>query len=244
MPGCVIDPLTWSAETPAPGLVVWQPVRGFRYAMDPFLLAAWMHIEWGGGTFVDVGSGSGILSLLLAHNGWTGVGVEVRPEWAPYVKMSRKDSGIDDTRLHFDTADVRSWTGKRADIALSNPPFFPMGEGSLSPDPIRSFARHECAGTLLELVRAMSNIADVIALVLPFRRANEAMQALQEVGRGAIRRCDFASTLVVLEGRMGAPMLSAHDSVPLLTESGDHTPEVAALYEAIGARLVTRRVDS
>jgi len=90
----------------------------------------------------------------------------------------------------------------------------------------------------------MSSIADVIALVLPYRRANEAMQALQQVGRAAIRRCDFASTLVVLEGRVGAPNVSTHDRVPLLTESGDHTPEVAALYEAIGARLVTRRVDS
>ena len=29
-----------TVERPAPGLVIYQPSRGFRYAMDPFLLAA------------------------------------------------------------------------------------------------------------------------------------------------------------------------------------------------------------
>ncbi|MFH1467484.1 MAG: methyltransferase domain-containing protein, partial [Pseudomonadota bacterium] len=150
-------------DQPAPGLVVYQPRRGFRYAMDPFLLAAWS-LEGGSPVHaVDLGCGSGIMALLLARLGVQVQGFDVRPEWVALARRSAADSGLS---VAFELADVRALDRPPADLALLNPPYLAAGRGHPSPDPWKAAARTELNGTLAELIAAGARLGARLCVVL------------------------------------------------------------------------------
>lgn len=230
--GGVTRPVT--RETPAPGLVIWQPKRGFRYSLDAFCLAGWA-LE--GGTpeaALDVGTGSGVIALLLRHAGvGEVVGIDVQEEWLPLARRSARDSGLD---VRFACADVRTWPApRRYPLVLSNPPYRPAGSGPVSPDPLRAAARHALHGDLGALVTAMAARGERVCLVLPQDQEARARLALSSSGRPLARRCTLGARLVLLEGRPGGgPVHSEH------VDLGDDLSEsarVSGWYARLGVPL-------
>jgi tRNA1Val (adenine37-N6)-methyltransferase len=223
-----------TVDRPAAGVVVHQPRRGFRYSLDPLCLAGWILEDGVPESVLDVGTGSGILALLLARAGVATVtGVDVRPEWAPLQAASARDSGLD---VRFETADIRSWAGPAADLAVANPPFFRAGEGRRSPDPLRAHARHELAGSLAEIVAGAARHAPQVALVLPAPRADEAVAALLAHERPVRRRCDLGDRLVLLLGDV-RPLPLVHEREALFDVQSGFGPRVQSWYARLGAPL-------
>ena len=101
----------WTPEPVAEGLWVNQPRPGYRFSTDPFLLAGWV-IEAGlPGSVLDVGTGSGVLGLLLARQGARVHGLDVQSEWAPHVRDSARRSGLTG-QFTFEHGDIRTWAGR------------------------------------------------------------------------------------------------------------------------------------
>lgn len=141
-----------TVERPADGLVVHQPDRGFRYGSEAFWCVG-MALEGVGPaprTALDLGTGSGIMALLLARAGLEARGVDIRPEWRDYWRQTLDASTVS---ARLEVQDVRQVQGAY-DLVVSNPPYFPLGAGPVSPDPFKGTARSELAGTLLDFVRA------------------------------------------------------------------------------------------
>lgn len=226
-----------SRDSPAPGLVVYQPARGYRYALDPILLVGWALLGGRPDAALDVGTGSGVMALLLARQGIPTLGLDVRPEWIALARRSAAES--DDGAggplpVRFECSDIRIWNGSPAPLALCNPPYLPLGRGRLPPDPLRAAARHELAGALSELVPALARAGERIAMVLPQGRAAEAEALLGEAGRPLVRATTLGP-LALLEGRAGGgePRREQHP----LQENGTWSAAVCAAYAAAGARL-------
>jgi tRNA1Val (adenine37-N6)-methyltransferase len=156
-------------ETPAPGVVVWQPARGFRYAVDVFWLVGFA-LEGGiPKTAIDLGTGSGIAAFLLAARGVDTTGIDARPEWEPLWTRSLADSAVSPRLVVEDVRDVAA----AFDLAIANPPFFAAGTGPSAPDPWKAAARTESSATLAEFVAAGLRIAPRLCLVLPVEREDE-----------------------------------------------------------------------
>ena len=227
-----------SRDTPVPGLVVLQPRGGFRYSMEPFLLAGWLLEAGHRGPFVDVGAGSGILALLLASQGLAGEGIDVLPDWVALARRSLEESRRADGApldLRFRVQDVRDRCEPPVPLVVCNPPFFPLGSGPVSANPFRAAARHEQAGTLAELVAAMARAGSVVALVLSAGRGEEGARALAAAGRPVARRCELDDTFVLLEGEPdGGPCEHRRER---LFEGDGPGPAVRRWYELLGARL-------
>lgn len=223
----------WQSSTPAVGLRVFQPRRGYRYSMDPILLAGWL-VARGPlpKRILDVGSGSGILGLLLATQGPQVVGIDVQAEWLPWARRSAQESGLS---VDFRQADVRDWSDPPVSLVVSNPPYFRPGEGSLPSDPMRAQARHGLAGDLPELVAAMARAGDRVALVLPSARAPEAIRVLAACGRPVQHRCVLERLTMLDTG--GLPATGSHSSHPLRGADGGHSELVRACYAAVRAEL-------
>jgi tRNA1(Val) A37 N6-methylase TrmN6 len=222
-----------TCEEPAPGLKVWQPRRGFRYGLDPILLAGWALEGGRPARFVDVGTGSGIVALLLARLGIPGVGIDVRPEWTDLARRSAEESGL--ANVSFVQGDVRSAALDRVDLVLANPPYRREGQGTMSPHPGKAEATHELAGTLAELVDAMCALGDRVALVLPVHREAEARDALARAGRAPRRLLRFDDTLSLVEG--GRTPSTLHVEVGTIREGVGFSERVRTLYARTGARL-------
>lgn len=136
-------------ETPAPGVVVYQPARGFRYSADAFWLAG-LALGTPARSALDLGTGSGIVAFLLARAGVPTTGIDLRPEWAPMWRASLAESAVAPTLIQ---SDVTSWRGPPVDLITCNPPYFPAASGPTSPDPLKAAARTESTAPLSEFVR-------------------------------------------------------------------------------------------
>lgn len=229
--------LDCTVEAPAPGLRVWQPRRGFRYALDPFLLAGFALEGGSPASFLDAGTGSGIVALLLARLGLPGVGLDVRPEWIGLCARSLAESRAAEggpLPLVFHVGDLRTWAAPPVELALMNPPYLPNGRGVLPADPLRAAGRHELAGALAELVPALCRAAPRVALVVPAARGPELEALLRASGRPPSRRLRVGEVLWLVEGRADHAGPPADDEAPAPRQD-ELPPRLAALYARVGA---------
>lgn len=140
-------------------LVVRQPRRGYRFSVDSVLLADFA-APFCGGSVLDLGTGSGIVLLLLARlcPGLSrGVGVELQPALLDFAQANIEANGLSG-RLSAVLGDFReNVPGAPAgafDLVVSNPPYRPVGQGRRNPDSQKEIARHEVACTMADLFRA------------------------------------------------------------------------------------------
>lgn len=80
-----------------------------------------------GDRVLDLGCGAGLLLLLCARRGadLTLFGVEIDPEAAALARENLASNGLAGTVL---TADLREGELPRADLVVSNPPWYPQGQ--------------------------------------------------------------------------------------------------------------------
>lgn len=151
-------------ETPAPGLVAWQPRRGHRFGVEVYLLADFALRGGESGRAVDLGTGSGILALLLAWAGLRVTAVERDPRWLALARRSFADSA---RRVELVEADVRGWSGDPVDLAVTNPPWFDPATGPIPEDDWRAVSRATLHGGPADFVRAGLRHAPRVCLVGP-----------------------------------------------------------------------------
>ncbi|MEZ4238150.1 MAG: hypothetical protein R3F59_18780 [Myxococcota bacterium] len=173
-------------ERPRPGVVVAQPARGFRYAVDAFWLAGFA-LDTGPrpGAALDLGTGSGIVALLLGAAGVPTLGVDVRPEWAPLWARSLAESAPA-APVCLQRGDVVDGVPGGFDLAVCNPPYFAPGEGPASPDPWKRAARTESTAPLGAFVAAALGALTPrgrACLVLEQRREDDALAVAGGVSR-------------------------------------------------------------
>jgi len=171
-------------------LAVRQPRRGYRFSLDSVLLADFA-APGCRGAVLDLGTGSGIVLLLLARlcPGLSrGVGVELQPELLECARANIEANGLSG-RLAAILGDFRAKVpGAPAgafDLVVSNPPYRPVGEGRRNPDPGKEIARHEVACTMAELFHAAARFlapkGRIAVLGLP-RRLPEMLALARDSG--------------------------------------------------------------
>jgi tRNA1Val (adenine37-N6)-methyltransferase len=137
------------------GLILSQPERGYRYSLDPFLLADFCRPRRGD-LILDLGAGVGVISLLLArrHPSVRVVGIELQPELAGRAARNARDNALAG-RCLFIRGDLRDaprfLPPERFNRVVANPPFRRPGSGATPADHGRACARQELTFTLRDL---------------------------------------------------------------------------------------------
>lgn len=133
-------------------LCVIQKKNGYRFSFDAYLLAAFVD-EKQGSSVIDIGSGSGVISILLAAmRGMYVTGVEVQRDMAEMSKRSVGLAGLD-RMVNIVCRDIREYEGPPVDAVVTNPPYRPVFTGRINPDQNRAIARHEILLDLDTLIR-------------------------------------------------------------------------------------------
>jgi tRNA1Val (adenine37-N6)-methyltransferase len=139
-------------DHPAPGVVIAQPERGFRYAVDAFWLAGFaLATGERPRDALDLGTGSGIVAMLLGAQGIPTVGVDHRPEWRPLWAETLANSETA-APVELRLADVRDGVPRDRALVVANPPYFTAGAGPASPDPWKRAARTESTASVAAFV--------------------------------------------------------------------------------------------
>ncbi|MEW6757590.1 MAG: Mut7-C RNAse domain-containing protein [Acidobacteriota bacterium] len=127
-------------------LRVHQPVRGYRFNMDSVLLSGFAWVREGEDV-LDLGTGTGILLLLLGHRHHPRnlVGVEIDPEMARLAARNLEENGWADRSLvvNGDLRRTGAPSGGAFPLVVCNPPYYPVRSGRSLPDPARAQARQQ-----------------------------------------------------------------------------------------------------
>jgi tRNA1Val (adenine37-N6)-methyltransferase len=139
-------------------LRIIQPRHGYRFSVDPLLLADFVRMS-GGERVIDLGTGCGIIPLLLARRDptVTATGAEFQPEMAGIAARNVDLNGLTD-RIQVVPEDIlelrRRYPVSSFDVVTSNPPYRRPGTGKVSPRAGRDGARHETTATLADFLAA------------------------------------------------------------------------------------------
>ncbi|MBN2297268.1 MAG: methyltransferase [Deltaproteobacteria bacterium] len=123
-------------------LSILQKKSGYRYSFDAYLLAAFVS-EKPGTEILDIGSGCGVIALLLAAIKDLNVtGVEIQEEMVEMSMRSVHMANLENT-VNIVCSDIKDYSGKTFDAVVTNPPYRPVSTGRINPDQNKAVARHE-----------------------------------------------------------------------------------------------------
>ncbi|MFT4150984.1 MAG: methyltransferase [Paracoccaceae bacterium] len=117
-----------------------QPLKGYRAATDPVLLAAACPAR-AGDAVLDLGCGAGAASLCLATRvpGVALSGLELQPAYAELARRNAERNGIAMEVVTGDLAEMPRVLRRGFAQVIANPPYYPR-EGTPSPVPQRDRA--------------------------------------------------------------------------------------------------------
>lgn len=140
-------------------LQLFQPRDGYRYSLDPLLLARFCTVLKSEGKIADLGAGCGIIALVLAriNPAASVVAVENNPDMASLVERNIRHNDLT-ARVFVHGGDVINlrahYPDSTFDLVVSNPPFRTAGSGRISPKAGRDAARHETTAGLADFIAA------------------------------------------------------------------------------------------
>jgi len=167
-------------------LQILQKKKGYRYTIDSVLLAHFVEPNKGE-RILELGAGSGVISLLLAFRnpGVRVTGLELQSELAEMAGRSISINGLED-RVNMIPGDVRNAAelleARSQDVVVFNPPYRKMGSGKLNPGREKALARHEIAGSVTDFLRAASYALEPggrVCLIYPCSRMVEAIYRMR-----------------------------------------------------------------
>jgi len=137
-------------------LRVIQPSDGYRFSLDSLLLCDFAGAGEGG-RVIDLGTGTGVIPLLMARRCLSTqiVGVEVQEGMAELAVRNVALNVLSD-RVEIICDDILSihkrFPASSFDLVIANPPYRKQGTGRISPKAGRDRARHETTATLADFL--------------------------------------------------------------------------------------------
>lgn len=223
-------------------VVLVQPRRGYRAAIDPVLLARFAPSC--SGQVVDLGCGVG--AALLCHAAMNPdaryLGIDQAPELVELLALNAAQNGMGDriTGLAGDVFDAAILpAGAPCDLVLMNPPFLDPARADPSPDPMRRRADVEAPGQGPDawIARALGLLRHKGHLVLIQRadRLDAVMAALAGRAGGIVLRAvhpraGTEATRILVAARKGV-RTALRIAAPLILHQADgaYTAEADAL---------------
>ncbi len=226
------------------GLYCIQDPDRFCFGMDAVLLSGYATVKENE-TCLDLGTGTGILPLLLSAKtkGKHFTGLEIQEESAEMASRSVRLNGLED-KIDIVCGDIRNATDifprSSFDVITGNPPYMTDLHALKNPNEAKAIARHEVLCTLKEFV------ASAAALVRPGGRfymvhrpfrLPEIMEALKEFKlepkglRFVHSYLDREPSMVLIESvRGGRPGMDVDAPLIIYEREGVFTDEVRRDY--------------
>ena len=223
---------------------VYQNREGYRFSVDAVLLSAFVNMRHAR-QIADLGTGSGIIGLLLARK-YTGAKITLVELQQSLYRLAVRNIAMNDLsdRVEAVLCDIRQvkemFTHMSYDLVVSNPPFRRPATGRLSVGEERAIARHELALQLSDLALAASYLLKVKGRFFMIYHPERLLEVFDTFRQNRLepKRIRFVhnditagSKIVLIEAvREGNPGIKIEKPLYIYNEDGSYTDEVSSMY--------------
>ncbi|MDI6725946.1 MAG: tRNA1(Val) (adenine(37)-N6)-methyltransferase [Smithellaceae bacterium] len=194
-------------------LKVLQSEQGYRFSIDSLLLAGFVHTRKND-RVADLGTGSGIVALLLARRPEVGsvTGVEIQEELADLAGRNVNLNGLAE-KVVIRQGDIREiktiLPPESFQVAVFNPPYHRFGAGRINAHLQKSIARHEIKAALPDFLAAARHLLPHSGRVYAIYPASRMVELLYQLRRHRLEpkrlqlvhsRIDSPASFALVEG--------------------------------------------
>jgi len=194
-----------------------QREKGYRFSIDPILIAHYAKIPKRS-RILDIGTGSGIIPLILAylHDDCRISGIEIQKNLAEIANNNIEDNGVGERikilNMNFSDLGQSDLQGP-VDIIITNPPYRKIASGRTNPENEKAMARHEITITLDQLLKKSGSLiktGGLFYIIYPSQRLAELIHEMKNVNiepksvRMVHSFIDQPAKLVMISGKKGA----------------------------------------
>ncbi|WP_196605649.1 tRNA1(Val) (adenine(37)-N6)-methyltransferase [Pectinatus haikarae] len=138
------------------GLKIIQNKKEFCFSLDAVLLAHFVHVRRND-SGLDLGTGTGVIPLLLAKHVREMHAIEINAVTADLARRNAEMNGLA-KKIVVRQADYRHlhefYPAQSADFVVANPPYRPIAHGDVNKIDGVAMARHEITASLEDVVMA------------------------------------------------------------------------------------------
>lgn len=226
------------------GYKIIQNPEKFCFGMDAVLLSGFVRAKKGA-QILDLGTGTGIIPLLLAAKTKAAhlSALEIQPESADMARRSVALNGLE-KKIAIIEGDIKEadklFGAASFDVITCNPPYMIGRHGLQNPDAPKAIARHEILCTLEDVIRVTARLlkpggnffmvhrpfrlAEIITLLVRYRLEPKRMQLVYPY-------VDKEPNMVLLEANRGGKSRMTVEKPLIVYESrGVYTREIYDIY--------------
>jgi tRNA1(Val) A37 N6-methylase TrmN6 len=166
-------------------ILVYQKKGGYRFSVDAPLLADFIQTK-NTDRCVELGTGSGIISLLLSIKPFLHItALEIQPSLAELAQKNVRHNHLDERIrvVHTDFFDFHP--PHKYDVVFSNPPYIKAQSGRMSETAEKSIAKHEVKCDILGVMQktaALLKKSGRAYFIFTAKRKSEFIQAVEKAG--------------------------------------------------------------
>jgi len=221
-----------------------QHQYGYRFSIDAVILAHHADPK-PGDKVVDLGTGCGIVPLILAyrHPNLNVYGVEIQAELAAISEQNILENHLDDriSILHEDmnTLKINRVCGP-VDLVISNPPYRKAHSGRINPNRQRAVARHEIRTTLGDVIETARRLLRPFGHYLSIYTADRMTDMFTQLRSAGLEpkflrsihstRNSEAKLILVEALKGGGPGIKIGPSLIIYQTDGSYTAEVENMF--------------
>lgn len=225
-------------------LKIIQNPEKFCFGMDAVLLSGFAKVK-PGETVLDLGTGTGIIPLLLSakSEAYHLTGLEIQAESADMARRSVAMNGLED-RIRIIEGDIKDASKQLGaavyDVITCNPPYMIGQHGLKNPDMPKAIARHEVLCTFEDVARETARLlkpggkfflvhrpfrlAEIIGTLLSYKLEPKRMQLVYPF-------VDKEPNMMLLEAsRGGNSRMTVEKPLIVYQKPGVYTSEIYDIY--------------
>jgi tRNA1Val (adenine37-N6)-methyltransferase len=230
-------------------LRIIQKKSGYRFSIDALLLAHCVNLKKEEAC-IDLGTGSGVIALILACRRGRGriLGIDIQKE---LVEMARRTvelnglAGCVEIRLGDIRHPESCFAPISFDVAVFNPPYRRLRSGRTNPDLGKAVARHEIEGTVGDFLAATDYALKPggrAYAIYPARRTVEMISRMRAVRiepkrlRIVHSRPGGMGEFILVEGvKGGREEMTVLPTLYIYGEGGRYTAEMEVIFRDLAA---------
>ncbi|WP_300356369.1 methyltransferase [Fusobacterium sp.] len=212
------------------GTKIYQLIDGFRFGVDSIILADFFDGK-PNGKILDIGSGCGIIPILLAEKkGMNDIyGVEIQKSSAEVFEKNILENNLSE-KIKMVNCDVGELNlGNTFDYIISNPPYMTLDGKKISENENKKIARHELFLDLKKLIENAKRLLKPRGEFFLVHRSHRFLEIskLLEENNFSVKRVCFTffdknkdSNLVLIQASKGRKHILKIESPLFLQEKG------------------------